>query len=409
MPAQSRTARIHLHGWLAATGLWLLLAPVPAHPLTPDEVVVVANTNSPESLSIAERYRQLRRVPQANLCLLPLPMAETIDRRTFETALETPLRQWLASHPQGAQILCLLLTYDVPLRIHSDYAHSWARRRVAELDRRIDALEDEEPDSDRLAQLLEERRTLLETARSDIASVDSELTLLRTPHALQGRLPNPLFGADVHPPAAVRLPAGGIMTARLDGPTPALAIGLAEKAIAAEQRPPSGQIYIDARGLTHGQYAPYDDALRRAYQFFRDGPYPAHLEDTPALYRPGQCPDALLYYGWYSLGKYRDAFDWAPGAIAVHLASSEARSLREGDYWCPRLIADGVTATLGPVAEPYADAFPPPDLFFRRLAEGQYTLVEVYFLCLPHLSWRMVLVGDPLYRPFKQRPFTGGP
>jgi hypothetical protein len=65
-----------------------------------------------------------------------------------------------------------------------------------------------------------------------------------------------------------------------------------------------------------------------------------------------------------------------------------------------------VTATLGPVAEPYADAFPPPDLFFLRLAEGQYTLVESYFLCLPHLSWRMVLVGDPLYRPFKQGPFT---
>ena len=407
MCAQSRTASGPARWWLVAAAIWLVLAPGPVHPLTPDQLAVVANTNSPESLSIAARYRQLRHVPQDNLCLLPLPLAETIDRETFETALEKPLRRWIGDHPRSTQIRCLLLVYGVPLRIQSDYGRSWAHLRVAELDRRIDALSDEEPDSERLAPLLKERRDLLRTARSDVASVDSELTLVRTPHTLQGRLPNPLFGAEVRPPEEVRLPVGGLMTARLDGPTPELAIGLARKAIAAEEKVPAGQVYIDARGLTHGQYAPFDDALRRAYQFFRDGPYPAHLENTRALYGPGDCPNALLYYGWYSLGKYRDAFDWAPGAIAVHLASSEARSLREGDYWCPRLIADGVTATLGPVAEPYADAFPPADLFFRRVAEGQYSLVESYFLSLPHLSWRMVLVGDPLYRPFKQRPFTG--
>lgn len=408
MHAESRTASGHAPGWLVVTCLWLLLAPASAHPLTPDEVVIVANASSPASLSIAERYRQLRQIPQANLCVLPLPTEETVDRATFDKVLQEPVRRWLSTHPQGASVACLVLTYDVPLRIRSDHANSWARRRIAELDRQIDTLEWEEPDSERLASLLDQRRNLLRTARSDIASVDSELTLVRTPHALRGRLPNPLFRANLHPPEAVRLPAGGVMTARLDGPNPHLAIGLAEKAIAAEQRPPSGRVYIDARGLTRGQYAPYDEALRRAYRHFLEGPFPVHLEDTNRLYGPGECPDALLYYGWYSLGRYRDAFDWAPGAIAVHLASSEARSLRDGDYWCPRMIADGVTATLGPVAEPYADAFPPPDLFFQRLAEGQYTLVESYFLCLPHLSWRMVLVGDPLYRPFKQRPFIRG-
>ena len=406
MRTQSTTAGCHALGWLAATISWLLLAPSSTHPLTPDEVVIVVNANSPDSLSIAERYRQWRQVPQVNLCVLPLPMSETIDRQTFEEIIQKPLRRWLSAHPQGRQIACLLLTYDVPLRIHSDYAHSWTRLRIEELDRLIDTLEEEAPDSERLATLLDQRKSLLQTARSDIASVDSELTLLRTPHALQGRIPNPLFRAEIQPPAAVRLPNGGLMTARLDGPTPELAFGLAEKAVAAEQRPPSGRVYIDARGLTRGQYAPYDDALRRAYRHFLGSPFPAQLENTAELYGPGACPGALLYYGWYSLAKYRDAFDWTPGAIAVHLASSEARSLRDGDYWCPRLIADGVTATLGPVAEPYADAFPPPDLFFLRLAEGQYTLVESYFLCLPHLSWRMVLVGDPLYRPFKQGPFT---
>jgi hypothetical protein len=34
---------------------------------------------------------------------------------------------------------------------------------------------------------------------------------------------------------------------------------------------------------------------------------------------------------------------------------------------------------------------------------GQYSLAEVFALTNPFLSWRMILVGDPLYNPFKNR------
>jgi len=54
------------------------------------------------------------------------------------------------------------------------------------------------------------------------------------------------------------------------------------------------------------------------------------------------------------------------------------------------------------VGEPYVQAFPPPEIFFTLLLDGSYTLVETYFLSLPSLSWQMVLVGDPLYRPFSR-------
>jgi hypothetical protein len=53
------------------------------------------------------------------------------------------------------------------------------------------------------------------------------------------------------------------------------------------------------------------------------------------------------------------------------------------------------------VAEPYVNAFPLPELFFGLLVEGNLTLAECYIVSLPYLSWRMVLIGDPLYRPFK--------
>ena len=67
------------------------------------------------------------------------------------------------------------------------------------------------------------------------------------------------------------------------------------------------------------------------------------------------------------------------------------------------MIEKGIAATLGPVAEPYVHAFPPPELFFSLLTSGKYTLAETYILSLPLLSWEMVLIGDPLYNPFAKK------
>jgi hypothetical protein len=35
---------------------------------------------------------------------------------------------------------------------------------------------------------------------------------------------------------------------------------------------------------------------------------------------------------------------------------------------------------------------------------GRLTLLEVYFLTVPQVSWMQILIGDPLYRPFKNNP-----
>jgi hypothetical protein len=67
------------------------------------------------------------------------------------------------------------------------------------------------------------------------------------------------------------------------------------------------------------------------------------------------------------------------------------------------MLEKGVAATAGPVGEPYVQAFPVPEIFFGFLAEGILSLVECYIVSTPYLSWKMVLVGDPLYRPFKRR------
>lgn len=91
--------------------------------------------------------------------------------------------------------------------------------------------------------------------------------------------------------------------------------------------------------------------------------------------------------------------------MGYHIASSECTTLRDekSSVWCKMMLEKGVAATIGPVYEPYVQAFPLPEVFFTFLADGYLTLAECYLLSLPYLSWQMVLVGDPLYRPFNRR------
>ncbi|MFO7972456.1 MAG: TIGR03790 family protein, partial [Desulfobacterales bacterium] len=74
---------------------------------------------------------------------------------------------------------------------------------------------------------------------------------------------------------------------------------------------------------------------------------------------------------------------------------------RNSRVWCKMMLEKGIAVTIGPVGEPYVQAFPIPEVFFGLLINGYLTLSECYQISLPYLSWKMVLIGDPLYRPFK--------
>ncbi|GMV98116.1 MAG: hypothetical protein AMXMBFR83_24690 [Phycisphaerae bacterium] len=285
----------------------------------------------------------------------------------------------------------------------------------------------EDPGRDEARKLVREVRGLggvLQSLAGDIeavrpdethAALDSELALLWYEGYPKYRwMPNPLgwrarrdlaAGGQKPPPGAPAV----LMVGRIDGPTPAVARGLIDKALAAEKTGVAGTVYIDARGMashTAGYYE-YDEHLRRLAALLKSRtPLRVVLDNQGAVFPPGRCPDALLYCGWYSLRKYVDAFTFAPGAVAWHIASGEAISLKTpGEQgWCKRLLEEGATATLGPVAEPYLQAFPRPDDFFALLLTRRFTLAEVYAFTVPHQSWMMMLIGDPLYRPFAAKP-----
>ncbi len=257
------------------------------------------------------------------------------------------------------------------------------------------------------------------------ASFDSELSLVLWPddYELLRWQPNYLragYEASQWPTVFRTL-----MVARIDAPTIKLAQGLIDSAIEVEKEGLHGKAYFDARGmakldepgapptqLAPGSYGDYDRAVLATAKGIQDQTtIDVVLNSSPDLFKAGDCPEAALYCGWYSLAKYVDAFDWQRGAVAYHLASNEAATLRDpgSQVWCKKMIEDGVAATIGPVYEPYLMAFPRPEQFFGLLLQGDLTLVECYYRTLPFNSWMMTLIGDPLYRPFKNYKVAKGP
>jgi uncharacterized protein (TIGR03790 family) len=197
-----------------------------------------------------------------------------------------------------------------------------------------------------------------------------------------------------------------LMTSRLDGADETIVKRIINDSIEAEKTGLLGSAYFDARWKDPGDrkvsgYAFYDKSIHRAAQSLsRDNRMPVIINDEARLFRKGESPDTALYCGWYSLANYVDAFTWTKGAVGFHIASSECATLKNpaSRVWCKKMLDNGIAATIGPVGEPYVQSFPVPEIFFNYLTEGYLTLAEAYLVSLPYLSWKMVLVGDPLYR-----------
>ncbi|MFO0804796.1 MAG: TIGR03790 family protein [Gemmataceae bacterium] len=390
--------------------------------LEPADVIVIANKNMPASQEVAEHYLTKRKVPRENLVLLDLPAGEDISRADYDSKLVAPLREALKDRKESAKVL--LAVYGVPLRVGGQILTGDEKTKLAEHDKKLTTarkkladLEKDKADEKEIAAARNEvnglqfRRRLLAHDESH-ACVDSELMLLWwKEYPLDRWVMNPLnFQAS----EKYRKENLTIMTARIDGPTPEIAKRLVDDAVAVEAKGLTGTVVVDARGINFDAknprdgtgYSGYDESFREMAKLFEKSMLPVKLDNAEKVLAPGSHKDVALYSGWYSHANFVDCCEYVPGAIAWHLASSEAVTLRNKDskVWCPNLLKKGVAATIGPVAEPYTVGFPKPAEFFGFVASGEYTLVESYAKSILFCSWMTVLVGDPLYNPFAKNP-----
>ena len=499
----------------------------PAFALQPEQILIVANENSPDSVQLAKYYALKRSVPQENIIYLTLGkrFSDDIKRDNYNTYIADPIRKKLSSPPYSENIKCLLTLYGVPFKLGPRQPIGNQNRELFRLQQlkkprenqltdivnQLRSLDNPSYRSPANASLMPNIRKTVQSLRNDFedaferlqhtkdesvrqqyfkkyldmyaaahgkvkaiqfakskaganlqlteidqlrikekmkfyqkansekwstakkldggyyealenigglsavliqltndidlikgietgASVDSELSMVMfDDYELYRFQPNELKQR------ILWLGVKTLMVSRIDAPDSQIAKGLIDKAIIAEIIGLNGNVYLDSGKSGGPIYEIYDQSIKGIAELFEEHPsMRVTQEQSSKLFAPGQCPETAIYCGWYSLRRYVDAFDYVDGAVGFHIASLEATDLRSKTslQWCPAMLRDGITATIGAVAEPYLTAFPYPRDFFYHLLKGK-PIVEAYYKTKPYNSWQMILIADPLYTPFK--------
>jgi uncharacterized protein (TIGR03790 family) len=239
------------------------------------------------------------------------------------------------------------------------------------------------------------------------AAVDSELAVLGFgDRQISGPKNNPYFRSLSRGMERGNFPPGLLLVCRLDAPSVGTVQRIIDDSVEVERTGLWGFAYVDSRKITTGGFAMGDQWLRNlAGDTLRQG-IPTIHEDTPELFPDGYpMRNPALYFGWYTenlSGPFKNpGFKFAPGAVAVHIHSFSAATLRDPlRNWCGPLLERGAAATLGNVYEPYLHLTPNLDVFQERLCDG-FNFAEAAYAAQPALSWMTTFIGDPLYRPFR--------
>jgi len=337
---------------------------------SPENVLIVANGDSPVSREVAQYYQRARSIPAANLCQVRTSTSEVI-RRAVYIELEKAISKCLTP-----AIRYIVLTQGVPLRI--------------------------EPTAQAL------------TINSDGASVDSELALLYSRRQgkqfpTAGLVPNPFFRQRDTPFQQRAFPI--YLVTRLAGYGLPEIRAMIDRGLQARNR---GRAVIDLN----------DESDREGNNWLR----------TAALLIPGdRCvldestkvlsglSDVIAYASWGSNDKSRRQrflkMQWLPGAIATEYVSTNGRTFARPpatwnigswndrqSYWAlspQSLTADylleGASGATGHVDEPFLQQCPRPEQLLPAYLGGR-NFAEAAYLSIPFLSWMNIVVGDPLMR-----------
>jgi uncharacterized protein (TIGR03790 family) len=373
-------------------------APNPYAALT----LVVFNELDRDSVELAHFYAEKRGIPKEQVIGLKCSKAEEISREEYNRTIADPLLKlfsanqwWKLREPEsplgpveGNKIRFVALMRGVPLKIADAPGYPGDRQGGPG-----------------------------PVGTTNAAAVDSELSVLGyRRHAISGAVINPYFRSfsaitDAHRPEL-------LLVCRLDAPTAETVRRMITDSLAAEENGLTGIAYVDARNIKDSGYLEGDTWLYSLANSARRHGTPVILDNGPGLF-PESYPmeHASLYFGWYAehmSGPFvRPDFRFARGAIAVHIHSFSAATLRDPlHHWVGPLLSSGAAATLGNVYEPYLSLTSQLDIFHDRLRAG-FTFAESCYMSQRALSWMATFVGDPLYRPFKgaveleEKPSTG--
>ncbi len=340
-----------------------------------EHVFVVYNTNSSYGDSIASYYQAARQIPQSNICAIACDTVEVITRDYYNTYIRDVLRDSLIQRGIKEQIRFIVLAKGIPLKISGE----------------------------------------------DMSSVDSELCLLfNDEYSFNSRADNAYFG-EIHyfnsftyPPYSSSKMS--YLVSRLDAFTLTDVLAMIDRGVNPDTSGTGWYILDDHPGLTYDKMF---EAKRVLDELVQNSVY----DNTSTHITQNDQGDVMGYCGH---GVHADAgypfilndlnFNFANGALFNTYESFNGYSFfPEGRISNHNLIADfiaiGGTGGIGHVYEPYSSAIPHENILFARYASG-FTLIEAAYMSMAYISWRNVVVGDPLCRlkseipVYDDAPFT---
>jgi len=332
----------------------VIVEPAGHHADKPSRWLVVFNTADADSIAWAAHYRAARGVPLANLCGLDLPTTEAIDESTCD-ALVAAIEQYAADNGLAERTMGVLLGHGVPGRY----------------------------------------------TRAD-GVVDPVACALQRRDGTTGEAVNPLAsGQQPIRPTMADL-NGDWLVGRIDGPTLADSVALADRATATGEAMPldgaASTLWIElesgggaltaAEALLRDWSASLDrQATRLAMVTSDDGPIEAITDDG-------------FYWGFGADQPGAMFAEPAGTRVLAHplvATAATGLTLRDGDdpNWAPRAIAAGYAATAASTRPISPTAFALAGHFFKSLRAG-WAIGEAWHAASPLLRAGVVLVGDPL-------------
>jgi uncharacterized protein (TIGR03790 family) len=376
--------RFSLNLFACAIALLILFATPSSQAQTPlnNRVLVVYNADVRESKQVAEYYLSKRSIPETHLCKISASSPEAITQDEFDSKVKPPIRKCLDRLGKDT-ILYIVFSYQTPFLLQVGSQFNTIDQFVADI----------------WDEYLPERTA----GQSDVQ-----------PYFGGAQREGGVYQPYVSLADYRRQPKARAIYSvwRLDAPNAALAKGLVDKALYTEANGLSGAGCFDRnRGdlsaVADFGYGAGDWEIHRAADFTRQAGFTVieddHEQEFGSPPAPLRCDHAALYAGWYALDHYNDAFSWNPGAIGIHLDSASVRNPRSGHNWAANALAHGITVTAGAATEPYLDNLPHPDQAFLYLFQGA-NVGDALLRSERLLKWNLLNIGDPLYRPFLNRP-----
>jgi len=323
----------------------------------PDNVLVVVNSASAESVEIGNYYARKRLIGAKFICKIKCPTDEKVGDDVFAESIRDPIRKHVTDKRIKDQIDYIVLTHGIPIRTGGRWG------------------------------------------------VDSALTCLFQDTPAQ--MNNPYYNADE---PFDHKSYGMYLVTRLDGRTLDDAKALVDRALTA--KPETGLFLFDLNTGLDGKpgYKYVNDYMRNAARVLRERGMNVELYEAPGLaVRTG----LMGYFGWgsndwkYRLEDFR-GLRFLAGSIAEVAYSSSAITLNGKHHWkedesnIADLVSQGVTGVKGYVQEPFATAIADGEILFDRYTRG-YNLAESFYAASRFVYWRDIVLGDPLCAPYAKR------